>query len=57
MVHSVIKHALTMKRAPILEPDGVFEPNAVLRTFSLAAASLPEDIAHFIAAKIREYPR
>jgi hypothetical protein len=47
---------LTMKRAPILEPDGVFEPDAVLRMFSMAATSLPEDIANFVAAKIRDYP-
>jgi len=47
---------LTMKRAPILEPDGVFDPDSVLRLFSAAAVSLPDDIARFVADKIREYP-
>jgi hypothetical protein len=47
---------LTMKRAPILEPDGVFDPDSVLRVFTSAAVSLPEDIARFVADKIREYP-
>ena len=47
---------LTMKRAPILEPDGVFDPESVLRVFGAAAVSLPEDIARFVTDKIREYP-
>jgi hypothetical protein len=47
---------LTMKRAPILEADGVFDPDSVLRVFSAAAVSLPEDIARFVADKIHEYP-
>jgi hypothetical protein len=46
---------LTMKRAAILEPDGVFDPDSVLRVFSAAAVSLPDDIARFVADKIREY--
>ena len=47
---------LIMKRAPILEPDGLFEPTTILDRFNTAATALPEDVKRFVAEKIREYP-
>jgi hypothetical protein len=47
---------LTMKRAPILEPDGMFEPVTALDRFNSAATSLPEEIRQFVVGKIRDYP-
>jgi predicted acyl esterase len=43
------------KEVPLLEPDGSFEPGAVLAQFLAQAAAVPEEVVSFIAAKLREY--
>ena len=44
------------KATPILVPDGNFDVNRIRSDFDRASHSLPQDIAHYVAQALEQYP-
>lgn len=44
------------KEAPLLFPDGAFEAKGVLERFLALSSDVPQNIVHFVAARLREHP-
>lgn len=45
-----------VKGAPLLEPDGAFPVNNVLRRFLELSGEMPQEIVTFVAQRLREHP-
>ena len=44
------------KKTPLLVSDGVFDATSVRRTFMRISKEMQEDLAAFIAARLKEHP-
>ena len=50
------ENAGLVKQAPILIADGAFDAAGVLARFLQLAAQIPQEIADFVAQRLREHP-